>query len=264
MKKLTQSVLAILVVASSITACKKGEDDPGLSLKSRKGRLSQAWTVSDYKSDITEISTSTGGSSTTTSTTKTTTTISGTNATLEEVETVASAGLTSTTTTKYTGSVTSFKYSFEKDGTWTSENIIKWSSVTVTESGTTTTEAINITQTSIRSGNWSFIGKNKSTEDKNKENVLLSITKEQSKMEEVSTTGGGGSDRSDITETYANNEYTETWHLSRLAGDELITDATMDMTQNGSYSSTSGGTTVSSTIGPNSSKGTMSITLAAE
>jgi predicted small lipoprotein YifL len=32
MKKLTKSVLAILVVASSISACKKGDDDPGLSL----------------------------------------------------------------------------------------------------------------------------------------------------------------------------------------------------------------------------------------
>jgi hypothetical protein len=43
MKKLTQSVLAILVVASSITACKKGEDDPFLSLRSRDARLMGEW-----------------------------------------------------------------------------------------------------------------------------------------------------------------------------------------------------------------------------
>ncbi len=43
MKKITQSVLAILVVASSITACKKGEDDPFLSLRSRDARLIGEW-----------------------------------------------------------------------------------------------------------------------------------------------------------------------------------------------------------------------------
>lgn len=43
MKKLTKSVLAILVVASSITACKKGEDDPFLSLRSRDARLMGEW-----------------------------------------------------------------------------------------------------------------------------------------------------------------------------------------------------------------------------
>jgi hypothetical protein len=45
MKKLTKAVLAILVVASSITACKKGEDDPALSLRSRDSRLTGEWTL---------------------------------------------------------------------------------------------------------------------------------------------------------------------------------------------------------------------------
>lgn len=263
MKKLTQSVLAILVVASSITACKKGDDDPGLSLKSRKGRLSQAWTVSDYKSDVTEVYTDNSGATVSTETTKTTKTISGSNATLEEVETTAAAGLTSTTTTKYTGTVTSFKYTFEKDGTWTSEEIIKWTSETVTDAGQTITEAVNITETTIRSGNWTFLGKNKSTEDKNKENVLLSITKEQTKSDDVSTTGTG-SFNSDFTTTYANNNYTEVWNLKRLAGDELITDGVVDITSSGSTSVSGGGSTTTFKSGPNTAKGTVSVTLAAE
>jgi hypothetical protein len=263
MKKLTQSVLAILVVASSITACKKGDDDPGLSLKSRKGRLSQAWTVSEFKDDVTDINTSIG-TVTVTNTTKSTTTISGSNATLDEVSTTAAAGSTSTTTDKITGTVTSFKYTFEKDGTWSSERIIKWTSFTRTEAGQTNTSAINYTETTIRSGNWSFLGKNASTEDKNKENVLLSITKEQTKYDYVGTSVGEPSFKSDLTETFANNEKTEIWHLSRLAGDELVADATMDYTENGSDSETEDGVTTSTTVGPNSSKGTISITMAAE
>jgi hypothetical protein len=59
MKKLTQSVLAILVVASSITACKKGEDDPFLSLRSRDARLIGEWKLTAVTGKTTATSTET-------------------------------------------------------------------------------------------------------------------------------------------------------------------------------------------------------------
>jgi hypothetical protein len=61
MKNLSKAVLAALVVASSFTACKKGDEDPGFTLKSRKGRLSQEWKVANYSSEITDSITTTNG-----------------------------------------------------------------------------------------------------------------------------------------------------------------------------------------------------------
>jgi hypothetical protein len=263
MKKLTKAVLAILVVASSITACKKGDDDPGMSLKSRKGRLSQEWTVSEYSSDITDVST-TNGSTTSTTTTKTKNTYSGASATREVSRTTAAGGSTTTSSDKFTGSVTAFDYTFDKDGTWSSTMTVKWTSVTSISNGNTDTEAIDFTETTISSGNWYFLGKNKNTEDKNKENLSLSITSVQVKTDNKSTSGPASSFNDDITTKYANNEMTETWHLSRLAKDELVADIAVAMTSSGSESTTIGGTTTIDKIGPDSSTGTISVTLAAK
>lgn len=70
MKKLTQSVLAILVVAATITSCKKGEDDPTVSLRSRDSRLVGEWTLVSMQKTVNGTSSSnasdpaTGSSST--------------------------------------------------------------------------------------------------------------------------------------------------------------------------------------------------------
>lgn len=263
MKKLTKAVLAILVVASSITACKKGDDDPGMSLKSRKGRLSQEWTVSEYKSDVTDVTTN-NGIITTTTTTNTKDTYSSSSATRTMTQTTAGGGSTSTSSANYSGSVAAFDYTFEKDGTWSSTMTVKWTSVTTTNNGVTNTEAIDQTETKISSGNWYFLGKNKNTEDKNKENLSLSVTSVQVKSDYKSTSGASFAMVDDKTTTYANNESTESWHLSRLAKDEIVADVTMDMVVSGTESQTFGGTTTTDKVGPNSSKGTVSITMAAK
>ena len=43
MKKLLLYVVAIIIMAPAITSCKKGEEDPFLSLRSRKARLVGEW-----------------------------------------------------------------------------------------------------------------------------------------------------------------------------------------------------------------------------
>ncbi|MCC6250948.1 MAG: hypothetical protein IT238_00630 [Bacteroidia bacterium] len=263
MKNLTKAALAILVVASSFTACKKGDDDPGLSLKSRKGRIAREWKVSDYTTDVTDVTTY-NGTTTSTRTLNTKLTYSGNSAKREVVDTQAGGGVTSTETDVYTGTVSDFSYTFEKDGTWSSTSTIKWTSVTSTSGGTTSTDAVDITEVVTQSGIWYFLGKNKTTEDKNKESLLLSITKEQYKYDSKSTSGGNYAYSSDDTYTYANNENTEVIHLSRLAKDEIVGDGTVDNSYNGSSSSTSGGTTTTTKYGPNTGKGTISLKLAAK
>ncbi len=46
MKKVKISILMVLAVVLILPACKKGADDPFLSLKSRKARISGVWTLS--------------------------------------------------------------------------------------------------------------------------------------------------------------------------------------------------------------------------
>jgi hypothetical protein len=52
MKTLIKSVYAIVlmaVVSTAFTSCKKGEDDPALSLRSREARFVNQWTLTRYE-----------------------------------------------------------------------------------------------------------------------------------------------------------------------------------------------------------------------
>lgn len=258
MKNLSKAVLAALVVASSFTACKKGDEDPGFTLKSRKGRLSQEWKVANYSSEITSMQTN---SPTSNESTVTTTTYSGNTATLKQVSTTTTAGTVTITTLSATGTVTDHSFTFEKDGTWSSTEIVKYTSQTITEGGNTSTNSIDQTSTTNSSGIWYFTGKNKSTEDKKAENLILATTRSQVKTELRPTQSGGFSQTFDVTTTWANNENTAVWHLDRLAKDEIIAMAELNMTEAGTYSETQGNITTSGPVGPDSSKGTESYTL---
>ncbi len=48
MKKTIIYTASLLVAFSTLQGCKKGEEDPGLSLRSRKARLTGEWTVTSY------------------------------------------------------------------------------------------------------------------------------------------------------------------------------------------------------------------------
>jgi len=151
MKKLIQTLaLAAVVVVSgaSFTACKKGENDPGLSLKSRKGRLTGEWKLTKGTE------TSTSGSSISTAN------YDGTSVT----QTSGGSSITGTFTNTL---------SIEKDGTY------EWK-VSETYGGTT-----NI---STEKGRWSFLSKNKDGEIKNKEAVVFMETSYTSGSTSTTTT----------------------------------------------------------------------------
>jgi hypothetical protein len=186
MKKLIQTLaLAAVVVVSgaSFTACKKGENDPGLSLKSRKGRLTGDWKVT--KADMTQTS---GGS---TSSTK----IEGTTITQ------TSGGGSITGTCAYTLTI-------DKEGTYEFKQSETYG---------------GITNNRTEKGRWSFLGKNKDAEVKNKEAILMLVT---------------SSDNGTSTTTYTTPDNGSVWMIDQLKNKEMIVKGKTSMTSGSSTSTT--------------------------
>ncbi len=247
MKKLTLSVLALATVAS-FTACKKGENDPTLSLKSRKVRLAGEWTVAAEMTDKTTITTNTSGATTSTSNT------TSDGATFTEKYSQTGSFAYSTVTN---GTVTSSTYSIKKDGTWSSKEVIKEnSSTTTTSAGTSPVQSLNIVTTTEKSGTWQFTGKNKGIDEKKKESVIFSTTKVS--IIKADTDANGKVDTDVNTMTYGTNEKVSVWHLTELKSKELVADAKIESISDGSQSN-NGGTPVPNT--KYDTKGSYTITL---
>lgn len=139
MKTTIKVAVAALIIASfGFAGCKKGPNDPFISLLSRKARMTGEWKTTAGK-----------GSSTEPGTTKSWT-YDG--AIYTETETQGSQ--TTTSTANFTINTT-----FEKDGTF--------KRVTVT----TTTTPFASTDTDTETGTWNFTGK--IGEDKNKDHVVM-------------------------------------------------------------------------------------------
>ncbi len=155
MKKTLIFALA-LTLGAGITSCKKGENDPFLSLKSRKARLVGEWTLTAA----------------------------------EEVETGTQFGFAYTQTTSYDGTTATTTY--ESNGTSTSTTDMYSQTVTINKDGTysmtytDTDTGADFTMTD--SGNWLFMGKNKASETKNKEGVLFSSTSQSQTSAGVTST----------------------------------------------------------------------------
>lgn len=138
MKKIFKfSLIALMVAPFALTGCKKGENDPFLSVKSRKARLVGEWTVSKGEGK------STSGSTTTTWTYDGTT------------ETQTTGSNTSTRTVTYS-------YTFEKDG-----------SMTYVETETGTILGAAYTDVSTQTGMWNFRGR--VGDAKNKDAVIVTV-----------------------------------------------------------------------------------------
>ncbi|PLX03121.1 MAG: hypothetical protein C0594_10950 [Marinilabiliales bacterium] len=254
MKKLLSIALCVALAIPFFNSCKKGEEDPFLSLKSRKGRLAGEWTVTTY--DETSKSTSTyeddanndgeliksvseetvsfDGSSIS-MTGKTTRTYDGqgyngktsevseysaTGATYTETSTtVNSSGTTTETNTgTYTSSAT-MTYTFEKDGTFTAKRTFNQSTAyTRNETAydyTNTNE--DATEEEI-TGTWSFLGGNKSEEYADKERIALwfNETKTKETNKEI--------------DDYTDKDANDWWNYN----DD---DETYESTDNGTYTS---------------------------
>lgn len=161
MKKLIILSIGAIALITSISSCKKGENDPALSLKTRKARLAGEWTVTKEEGTSTSTSVNSGGGATVTTVTNSSSTYDGSNYSSTSTSTTTSSmGGTPTTNTSTNSSVYSTSYTFEKDGTFQLQTVYPASSTTETYEGT-----------------WAFIGKSKTVDLKNKEAVLLTILK---------------------------------------------------------------------------------------
>lgn len=135
MKKTSTLLMLILCAGFIFTGCKKGENDPFLSMKTRKARVCGEFTVSNYES--TYINTTNNSTST------------------EKLEdgilTITDTDTSGTTITKYPFAA---EFTFKKDGSF--ERSI-------------TTDSYQFQL----SGSWYFVGKNKDADLKNKEAISL-------------------------------------------------------------------------------------------
>lgn len=211
--------MALLVATPS---CKKGENDPFLSLKSRKARLAGGYVVSKMES---------------------TEKVNGEN--YESVTTITFDGETvfekiensgGQSSESHTYPVTSAEWVFKKDGTWEMAWIyVKTVVLEDTYSKTTTITNYNQTQ----SGTWSFLGKLKK-EYKNKERIQLSILKEDiiksddiTYLDKIYNTTNNSKITDNTNATYANGENVLIYDIDMLKNKEMV----FKLVRNQNYSS---------------------------
>ncbi len=180
MKALTIIALAAVTLSAGLTSCKKGENDPFLSLSSRKARLAGEWTVSASSST----SSNTFGGTTTTSTS----TYNGTT----ENSTYSSGGVSIPSTTNYT-----IEMIINKDGSFSRTTI-------------NSTDQEKYEET----GSWTFAGKNKADEYKNKELVVF-YTKKTVYTDLANTANTSSQETTSVNDG-------ETLIIDQLKGKEII------------------------------------------
>lgn len=235
MKKLT-NVLAVLsigvLLAPALESCKKGDEDPGLSLRSRKGRVAGEWNVSSYDetTSYTQNSSTFIGPSTTSSSSNGTikVTYDGENFTSENITNSSSGGSSSVKIV----APGEFKYSFKKDGTFTVTQTKVYEEIEKEETNTYALESVTKNDINITiKGTWNFVmGVN--SDVKNKQFIVLTFLEEENKTkinkEDKLTIKSSGQTNTTTTvtevsenSTYETKEISQTWELIRLANKEL-------------------------------------------
>lgn len=198
------AAMAITAITTSVSfnSCRKGEEDPAISLRSRKARLAGEWNLNAGKDDQTQNSS------------VSTTTYDGTN------KIVTSNGQSDTT--GYTN-----KMVINGDGTYTSTSV-------------TTTKYVfwSFTQTTVETteenGTWDFnsgLG-----DEKAKTKVLMHPVKN---VTTTVTTTNGSTTTNISTDEYISNSFDYSMYLTRLSNKELKFTIEYNETTTGSSSSSS-------------------------
>ena len=230
-------------------SCKKGENDPGLSLSSRTARMAGEWDVSS--------SSSTSGYSYDDVTFSNSTEYNGTVSTSTSTTTQGSSSSSSSTTRN----VSEYSYIINKDGTY--DMTYNYTYQTTDDNGWTTT-VTDHTITSSESGTWSFLGKAKG-EFKNKERAIFNTLASDWKHDEsyVTTDNGTGTQIDDGTsgsqdiETYSHGEVTMVVEIDQLKGKEMIWMASFEGT---STDKNTQGATTTTTVYTSTGSGTTTLT----
>lgn len=235
MKKIS---LAILAGTLMFTSCKKGENDPSISLYSRKARVAGEWNVDKIVSTTTETGTNAGIAYTEVNTT----TFDGTNFTNTSTNTSGSTSVTETVT----GTIATNTMTFEKEGTFVQNQT--YTTVETEDLGGGDKIVTTTTHTDVYEGTWNFLGK--VDEFKNKERMVLNTTKQSkiTKYDVVSILFGNTSTYSGTTtntNTFADGENSQVWAIDRLAKKEMVVKGEIKNTD--TNSTTTGSTTTTTT-----------------
>jgi len=147
MKKTTLIFLSAILLTGTFVACKKGDNDPFLSLRSRKDRLSGLWTVKEET--VNEVITIPG------STTTNNVVYDGQMAISSSVTVASGVSTTTIDTSKYSVSL-----EIKKTGNY-EKKIVN----------------VNLLDIEVYSGTWMFLGKSKIDKLKKKEALLMTTSK---------------------------------------------------------------------------------------
>lgn len=265
MYKLFKSATLIALTvfgAVAIQSCKKGEEDPGLTLRSRDGRLAGTWMVMEFTSsdeDMTEYSDPDPDfdGNTVENNSNSSVTWDGTNLnmteTSESIDDDGSKSMSETSMTNGTFSVESSytsggttissdqegtytaswmaEYTFDKDGSFsmTSSQTIE---LTIEESnsdfGYDVTTTTSETEDETISGTWAWLGANKVDEIENEERVAIWYADESTSYVEEEEEDYTDTDDDDFydwddEDNSSKDETTSTWKGNDTEPDEIWT-----------------------------------------
>ncbi|WP_157454159.1 hypothetical protein [Crocinitomix catalasitica] len=191
-----------LTVTLSMFNCKKGDNDPFISLLSRKARLAGTWKVDSYeklasnvdgdeKIEVEEV-------------------FNG--LTVFKVTTTVDEGTTSIVEDPDDVTISDYNFVIEKDGNWSSSlTRLTVSEIYIADD----TLIINTKEQFEMTGTWSFIGKNKGNY-KNKERVQFSV------LNHTSTSDFEGGDREIVVREFNQNEFVLLYDIDRLKNKEMV------------------------------------------
>ena len=146
--------IAALFFAPTFQSCKKGEEDPGLSLRSRTARLAGEWTVTEMNQTATSENTnSSSGGFSSSGTSVEDQSFDGTSLTIYSTNTSVNSVGTTTTLDTIVYDVVGMTYTIEKDGTFKSTN-----NKMATETNTYSWGTVTYKQEEVEeiSGSWDF------------------------------------------------------------------------------------------------------------
>ncbi len=221
------SIFLMLAVctASILTACKKGPEDPFLSFRSRKVRLSGEWKVINKNINVLYGNVISSGATETRELN-----LGSTEFSINGSENFNKKFPIDTTFSHdIDGTVDAHAFSFDKEGNFTYNYTYSYGQqYPVNVGGNIQTQKITIKETVLKNGKWYFAGK--SGEYKNKENLVLSVLSAKTSTETSITTGSSPTN-TEIFETdrgYAFNEFVEVWHLIKLRNKEIKMEMNID------------------------------------
>lgn len=185
--------IAVVLISNS---CKKGEEDPVLSLRSRKARIVRDWSIDKFESNTKTIQVVGGNESET-----------FTDFLLEGESVSINTTPNGFTSPNLSGKAIASVWEIKNDYTWKREVTYE-----VNDNGVISTTSTTDT------GNWGFL--NKSEEAKNKENIYFNI-KSRNGKQITSDTNSNTTSENTFTDNYSEGEEVEIYALIMLKNKEV-------------------------------------------